>query len=103
MNPYTRAQKIAIEQRKIEILKQLEIEKPLLTGEQLAEHSRQQFINNLNKLGLFFDRLRLMPDGKYCPQGGLNPHIRGLGESECFCRSCRVNDQCTQDFKVLGF
>lgn len=60
---------------------------------------RQQRAQDLRD-GMLADRMRLLPEGRFCAFGGLNPHVAGLHEEGATCRSCERNDECLQPWKA---
>lgn len=65
----------------------------------MEERSRRQFARDREEL--FFELLRV-PDGEFCPWGGLNPHLSS-GQDAPVCRACRRNEECAMPYKVGGF
>ena len=57
------------------------------------ELSRRQFARDREDLS--FELLRL-PDGEFCPWGGLNPHLPS-GQEAPVCRACRRNEGACTD------
>jgi hypothetical protein len=63
---------------------------------------RQQRAQDIRD-GMLADRMRLLPEGRFCAWGGLNPHVAGVVDDVALCRVCTRNDGCAQPWKAPSY
>lgn len=103
MNPFTPSEWIERESQRKAHLVRIAADHPLIDDNELRERCRRAAHLAMIQDGTLADRMRKLPEGKFCGWAGLNPHLVAEGEDEPRCRACQRNDTCTQPFKVGGW